>query len=241
MKMLLKMSNVFIYYNSIPAIQGASLDVEESEITAIIGSNGVGKTTLLKSIMGINPPKTGKILFGTEGEIQGLPPHKIARMGISSVPEGRQILTSLTVKQNLLLGAYVLKDKSRIRAALEEIFARFPILKERENQMAITLSGGQQQMLAIARSLMSYPTLILMDEPSFGLAPLIINHLFNLIKEFREENRTIILVEQNANKALQVCNNAHVMQGGRFVLSGTPRELLQNELVKKTYLGNQTK
>ena len=239
--MLLKMSQVYVYYNSIAAIQGVSLDVENSEITTILGSNGVGKTTLLNSIMGINPPKKGKIVFGTEGEIQGLPAHKIARMGISSVPEGRQILTSLTVKQNLLLGAYVLKDKLRIKAGLEEILLRFPILKERENQMAITLSGGEQQMLAIARCLMSYPSLILMDEPSLGLAPLIINQLFNLIREFKEEKRTIVLVEQNANKALQVCDKAHIMQGGRFVLSGTPTEFLQNELVREAYLGDQTK
>jgi branched-chain amino acid transport system ATP-binding protein len=234
---LLNVRDLYVYYDSLLAIDGVSLEVGESEIISVIGGNGVGKTTLLKAIMGVISPKRGKIIFEPEGEIQGLPSHKIAESGISCIPEGRQILTSLTVRQNLLMGAYILKDKQRIKVGLEEMFVRFPILKERENQMALTLSGGEQQMLAIARCLMSYPTLILMDEPSLGLAPLIIKELFDLIKEFKKERRTIVLVEQNASQALQVCDRAYVMQGGRFVLSGRPNELVQNKLVKETYLG----
>jgi branched-chain amino acid transport system ATP-binding protein len=237
MKSLLEVRDLYVYYGSLLAIQGVSLEVEESEIISVIGGNGVGKTTLLKAIMGILSPKRGKIIFEPKGEIQGLPSHKVAGVGISCIPEGRQILASLTVKQNLLMGAYVLKSKPKIKAGLEEMFMRFPLLKERENQMALTLSGGEQQMLAIARCLMSKPTLILMDEPSLGLAPLIINRLFDLIREFKKEKRTIVLVEQNAVKALQVCDRAYVMQGGRFVLSGRASELMQNKLVKETYLG----
>lgn len=238
--MLLKISDAYVYYNSIVAIQGVSLEIEKSKITAIIGSNGSGKTTLLDTIMGINPPESGKIAFANFGEIQGLPPHKIAKMGIARVPEGRQIFTSLTVKQNLLLGAYTIQDKKKVKAALEEMLERFPILKDRENQTAITLSGGQQQMLAIARCLISKPTLILMDEPSLGLAPIVINELFKVIKEFKKEKRTVILVEQNANKALQVCDEAHIMQNGRIVLSGDPKEFMQNKLVREAYLGDKT-
>lgn len=237
MKKLLEVRDLYVYYGSLLAIQEVSLEVDESEIISVIGGNGVGKTTLLKAIMGVLSPKRGKIIFEPKGEIQGLPSHKVAETGISCIPEGRQILASLTVRQNLLMGAYVLKGKPRIKAGLEEMFKRFPILKERQSQMALTLSGGEQQMLAIARCLMSNPTLILMDEPSLGLAPLIINRLFDLIREFKGEKRTIVLVEQNAVKALQVCDRAYVMQGGRFVLSGRADELMQNKLVKETYLG----
>jgi branched-chain amino acid transport system ATP-binding protein len=238
--MLLKTIDLDVFYSNIQALKGISFEMEESRILSIIGSNGVGKTTILKTIMGLKSPERGKILFSTRGEkreIQGLPSYVVASMGVTYIPEGRQILTRLTVKENLLMGAYTVENKTRIREQLENMFNRFPILRERENQIAITLSGGQQQMLAIARALMSYPTLILMDEPSLGLAPKLIKYLFELIMEFKKEKKSIILVEQNAVQALRVCDKAYVMQEGRFVLSGEPNELLQNNLVKETYLG----
>lgn len=235
--MLLKVINLDVFYTNIQAVHGASFEMEESEIISIVGSNGVGKTTFLRAIMGLKSPKKGKILYGSKGEIQGLPAHKIAEMGITYIPEGRQILTRLTVNENLLMGAYGIKDNARIKAGLKDVFERFPILLERNGQMAITLSGGEQQMLAIARGLMSYPVLILMDEPSLGLAPLMIKYLFNLIKEFKKEKKSIILVEQNAIQALRVCDKAYIMQEGHFVLSGSPDELMQTDMVREVYLG----
>jgi len=237
--MLLKVIDLDVFYSNIQVIHGVSFEMEDSKIISIIGSNGVGKTTLLRTIMGLKYPKKGKILFGSKGEIQGLPAHKIAEMGITYIPEGRQILTRLTVEENLLMGAYLIKDKARIKAKLKEDgFERFPRLLERSHQLAITLSGGEQQMLAIARGLMSDPVLILMDEPSLGLAPLMIKQLFNLIQEFRKEKRSIILVEQNAIQALRVCDRAYVMQEGHFVLSGSPDELMQTDIVREVYLGS---
>lgn len=235
--MLLKAIDLEVFYGNIQALNGISFEMEESEILSIIGSNGVGKTTILKTIMGLKPPRKGKIIFSSKGEIQDLPSYQIAKIGVSYIPEGRQILTRLTVKENLLMGAYGIKDKAQIKEGLEDMFKRFPILQNRQNQMAITLSGGEQQMLAIARGLMSFPTLILMDEPSLGLAPMLIKNLFELIMNFKSEKKSIILVEQNAVQALRVCDRAYVMQGGRFILSGVPTELLQNNLVKQAYLG----
>ena len=238
--MLIKVTDVDVFYGNIQALKGISFEMEESRVLSIIGSNGVGKTTILKTIIGLKPPKEGKILFSSLGgiiEIQSLPPHEISKMGVAYIPEGRQILTRLTVKENLLMGAYGIKGKTRIKEQLEDMFKRFPRLKERENQMGITLSGGEQQMLAIARALMSFPTLILMDEPSLGLAPLLIKYLFEVIMEFKKEKKSIILVEQNAVQALRVCDEAYVMQGGQFVLSGAPNELMQNNMVKEAYLG----
>ena len=235
--MLLKVIDLDVFYANIQAVKGVSFEMDESEIISIIGPNGVGKSTVLRTIMGLKSPKSGKILFSTQGEIQGLPPHKVSKMGVTYIPEGRQILTRLTVKENLLMGAYGLKDKTRIQSGIEQMLEKFPILRDRRNQMAITLSGGEQQMLAIARGLMSFPVLILMDEPSLGLAPILIKNLFDLILQFKEEKKSIVLVEQNAIQALRVCDKAYLIQGGRIVLSGTPAELMENELVKEAYLG----
>ena len=235
--MLLKVIDLDVFYANIQAVNGISFEMDESEILSIIGPNGVGKTTVLRTIMGLKSPKRGKILFSSKGEIQVLPAHKIAKMGVTYIPEGRHILTRLTVRENLLMGAYGLKEKARINSGIEEMFERFPILQERQNQMAMTLSGGEQQMLAIARGLMSFPILILMDEPSLGLAPILIKYLFDLVLQFKKEKKSIILVEQNATQALRVCDRAYLMQSGSIVLSGTPAELVENELVKEAYLG----
>jgi branched-chain amino acid transport system ATP-binding protein len=235
--MFLQVIGIDVFYGNIQALNGISFEMEESEIISIIGSNGVGKSTVLKTISGLKSAKKGKILFSSRGEIQRSPAHEISAMGINYIPEGRQILTRLTVKENLLMGAYRIKDKRQIKTGLENMLERFPVLRERENQLALTLSGGEQQMLAIARGLMSFPTLILMDEPSLGLAPLLIKNLFKLIMEFKKEKKSIILVEQNAVQALRVSDKSYVMQGGRFILSGTSTELMQNELVRQAYLG----
>lgn len=232
---MLRLENVHISYGSIEVIHGISLEVKEGEAVSILGSNGAGKTTTLKAISGILKPSSGKILFKGK-EISGKHPSEIVSMGITHVPEGRHIFPNLTVKENVLLGSFVRKDKY-IKRDMEKVFQYFPVLKKRENQLAGTLSGGEQQILAIARGIMSNPKLILFDEPSLGLAPKIVSEVFSIIKSMQRRGITILLVEQNARKALEISDRGYVLVTGNILLSGTSEELAKNENVKKLYLG----
>jgi branched-chain amino acid transport system ATP-binding protein len=234
---MLEVKNIQTYYGNIQAIKGISLEISEGEIITLIGANGAGKTTTLMSISGIVPPKSGDILFMGE-PLQELSPNQIVALGISQVPEGRRIFPYLTVMENLDMGAFLRNDTDEIQKDLEYIFDLFPILAERRNQSGGTLSGGEQQMLAVARALMARPRLLLLDEPSLGLAPLIVKQIFKIIRKINQENKTtIFLVEQNANLALQVAHRGYVMENGRITLSDTSQNLLANEDVKKAYLG----
>lgn len=233
---MLKLNNVNLYYGVIHALKDISLEVEEGEIVTLIGSNGAGKTSILRAISGLNPCKSGEVTFKGKS-LNKVPAYKIVSRGISHVPEGRRVFSNLTVFENLQLGAYIRKDKTGIKKDYETIFNTFPILRERKEQPAGTLSGGEQQMLAIARSLMVKPQLLLMDEPSMGLAPIIVQQIFDIIKEINEKGTTILLVEQNANMALSIANKAYVLETGRIVLKGSAKELLANESVKSAYLG----
>ena len=235
--------NLKSFYGRLQALKGISLHIKEGEIVALIGANGAGKTTLLNSIIGLVSSKEGEILFFNES-ITKYSPRQIIKLGISLVPEGRELFAPLTVMDNLILGAYhrYQKDgKAKIRADLKVIFGRFPILKERRKQPAGTLSGGEQQMLAIGRALMAKPGLLLMDEPSTGLAPVVGKEVFHIISELRERGTTIFLVEQNARAALKVANRAYVMETGRIVAQGSPDELLSDREVKRAYLGKEYK
>ena len=234
---MLEVKNIQTYYGNIQAIKGVSLEISEGEIITLIGANGAGKTTTLMSISGIVPPKSGDILFMGE-PLQELSPNQIVSLGISQVPEGRRIFPYLTVMENLDMGAFLRNDTDEIQKDLEYIFDLFPILAERRQQSGGTLSGGEQQMLAVARALMARPRLLLLDEPSLGLAPLIVKQIFTIIRKINKENNTtIFLVEQNANLALQVAHRGYVMENGRITLSDTSQNLLANEDVKKAYLG----
>jgi branched-chain amino acid transport system ATP-binding protein len=234
---MLEVKDIKTYYGNIQAIKGISLEISEGEIITLIGANGAGKTTTLMSISGIVPPKTGDILFMGQ-PLQKLLPNQIVALGISQVPEGRRIFPYLTVMENLDMGAFLRNDTSEIQKDLEYIFDLFPILAERRHQTGGTLSGGEQQMLAVARALMARPRLLLLDEPSLGLAPLIVKQIFKIIRKINKENNTtIFLVEQNANLALQVAHRGYVMENGRITLSDTSQNLLANEDVKKAYLG----
>lgn len=240
---MLTIRNLKSYYGRMQALKGVSLHVEEGEVVSLIGANGAGKTTLLNSIVGLVSSRTGQILFSDTDIIQRNP-RQIIRMGVSLVPEGRQLFAPLTVIENLILGAYqrYRKDKkSEIKSDLEEVFVLFPILKERKSQIAGTLSGGEQQMLAIGRSLMAKPKLILMDEPSMGLAPLITTQIFQIISELHKQGTTILLVEQNAEAALKISSRAYVIEMGRVVLQGMSQELLHNQEVRRAYLGREYK
>ena len=240
---MLTIRNLRSYYGRMQALKGVSLHVEEGEVVSLIGANGAGKTTLLNSIVGLVSSRTGQILFSDTDIIQRNP-RQIIRMGVSLVPEGRQLFAPLTVIENLILGAYqrYRKDKkSEIKSDLEEVFVLFPILKERKSQIAGTLSGGEQQMLAIGRSLMAKPKLILMDEPSMGLAPLITTQIFQIISELHKQGTTILLVEQNAEAALKISSRAYVIETGRVVLQGMSQELLHNQEVRRAYLGREYK
>ena len=240
---MLTIRNLKSYYGRMQALKGVSLHVEEGEVVSLIGANGAGKTTLLNSIVGLVSSRTGQILFSDTDIIQRNP-RQIIRMGVSLVPEGRQLFTPLTVMENLILGAYqrYRKDKkSEIKSDLEKVFVLFPILKERKSQIAGTLSGGEQQMLAIGRSLMARPKLILMDEPSMGLAPLVTTQIFQIISELHEQGTTILLVEQNAEAALRISSRAYVIETGRVVLQGMSQELLHNQEVRRAYLGREYK
>lgn len=222
-------------YGSITAIKGIDLDVPEGSIVSLIGANGAGKTTTMKSLVGLLKPQAGQIKFQGK-EIQGFAPHKIVNLGISLVPEGRNILSGMTVYENLEMGAYQRKDKE-IGADFKKVFKRFPILEERKQQLGGTLSGGQQQMLAIGRALMARPKLLLLDEPSMGLAPLVVADIFKVIREINQEGTTILLVEQNVRQALKIANYAYVLETGKIVLQGNAEEVANNPRVMEAYLG----
>ena len=233
---MLKINDINVFYGAIHAIKGASLEVNEGEIVTLIGANGAGKSTILRTISGLLKPKGGSIEF--EGrDIAGLPAHEIVKGGISQVPEGRRIFAEMTVLENLELGAFTRKDKDGIKEDMEMVFNRFPRLKERIGQLAGTLSGGEQQMLAMGRALMSRPRLLLLDEPSMGLAPLLIKEIFAIIQDINKAGTTVLLVEQNANMALSIAHRAYVLETGRITLSGDARELAASEDVRKAYLG----
>lgn len=233
---MLTIENLHVSYGVINAIKGVSFEVNEGEIIALIGANGAGKTTILHTITGLVPAKSGSIMF--EGaDLLKTPAHRIVSMGMAHVPEGRRIFQELTVLENLKMGAYTRKDKQEISDTLKMVYERFPRLEERKSQIAGTLSGGEQQMLAMGRALMSHPKIILMDEPSMGLSPLYVTEIFDIIKEVNEAGTTVLLVEQNAKKALSIANRAYVLETGNIALSGDAGELMNNDSVKKAYLG----
>lgn len=233
---MLEIKDLEVYYGMIQAIKGVSFDVNEGEVIALIGANGAGKTTILHTITGLINAKKGSVCF--EGkDITKVPAHKIVSMGMAHVPEGRRVFANLTVLQNLKMGAYTRKDKTEIDQTLDTIYKRFPRLMERQNQLAGTLSGGEQQMLAMGRALMSHPKIILMDEPSMGLSPIFVNEIFDIIKSVSASGTTVLLVEQNAKKALSIADRAYVLETGKIVLSGQASDLLNNDSIKKAYLG----
>lgn len=233
---MLKLEDVNAYYGAVHVLKGINIEIAEGEIVVLIGANGAGKTTTLKTISGILKPKTGKITF--EGkELNSFTAPDIVRLGISHVPEGRRIFPDMSVMENLEMGAYTRKEKSGLKNDYNNIFSRFPILHERKNQLAGTLSGGEQQMLAIGRALMSRPKLLLLDEPSMGLSPLLVKEIFSIIKNINEAGTTILLVEQNANMALQCANRAYIIRTGNIEIEGTANDLLNDERIKKAYLG----
>jgi len=234
--MMLKVENLDVYYGNIHALHAVSFEVKEGEIVTLIGANGAGKTTTLHAISGLIPIAAGSVRF-LDQDLTALPPHQIVKLGLAQVPEGRRIFANLTVKENLEMGAFTRKDRKGINDDYEQVFMRFPRLKERLKQVAGTLSGGEQQMLAIARTLMSQPKLILMDEPSMGLAPLLVKEIFATIKEVNATGTTILLVEQNAQLALAIADRAYVLETGRVVLQGDAKELANSEEVRKAYLG----
>lgn len=233
---MLEVKDLEVYYGMIQAIKGISFEVNEGEIIALIGANGAGKTTTLHTVTGLLPAKKGSVIF--EGkDITRVPGHKIVSMGMAHVPEGRRIFAQLSVLQNLRMGAYTRKDKNEIEETLKVVYERFPRLEERQNQMAGTLSGGEQQMLTMGRALMSHPKIILMDEPSMGLSPIFVNEIFDIIKEVSAGGTTVLLVEQNAKKALSIADRAYVLETGKIVLEGKASVLMNDDSIKKAYLG----
>lgn len=233
---MLTVEDLHVYYGMIQAIKGISFSVEKGEVVALIGSNGAGKTTTLHTITGLLHPKQGKITF--EGQdITKTPAHAIVQRGLTHVPEGRHVFPDLTVYENLKLGAFTLKDKKVIEENLRHVYRRFPRLEERAKQVAGTLSGGEQQMLAMGRALMSSPKLLLLDEPSMGLSPIFVNEIFDIIQQVSSEGTTVLLVEQNAKKALSIADRAYVLETGNIALEGKASELMENEKVQKAYLG----
>lgn len=233
---MLKLDNINLYYGVIHALKNISLEVEQGEIVTLIGANGAGKTSTLRAISGLEPIKSGNITF-KGSPLNKVPSNKIVSLGLSHVPEGRRVFPELTVMENLELGAYLRKDKAGIKQDLEIVFSKFPRLKEREKQAAGTLSGGEQQMLAMGRALMSRPKLLLLDEPSMGLAPIFIQEIFDIIEDIKAQGTTVLLIEQNANKALSIADRGYVLETGKVVLSGTGEELLASDEVRKAYLG----
>lgn len=232
---MLVIENLSVHYGIIQAVRNVNFEVEKGEIVSLIGANGAGKTTILRTISGLNRPSKGLIIFEGQ-EIQKVVPQKIVASGLCQVPEGRHVFPGLTVQENLEMGAFLRKD-NQLKKNYEMIFERFPILKERRNQDASTLSGGEQQMLVICRALMSKPKLLLLDEPSMGLAPIFIKEIFNIIQEINKQGTTILLIEQNAKMALSISDRGYVLETGEVVLSGTGKELMESEEVKKAYLG----
>lgn len=234
---MLTVENLDVNYGAIRALVGVSLEVNEGEIVALIGANGAGKSTTLRTISGLVKPANGKIIFDGN-EIHKLPPHRVVELGISQVPEGRRVFPLMTVYENLEMGAFTRKDREGIKDDIKKVFAKFPRLEERKKQPAGTLSGGEQQMLAIGRALMSRPRLLLMDEPSMGLAPMLVQEIFNTVKEINQGGTTILLVEQNARMALSIAKRGYVLETGQVVISGLAAELAENEEVQKAYLGH---
>ena len=234
---MLKIENLHVSYGGIRALQGVSMEVPDGKIVTLIGANGAGKSTTLRTISGLVKADSGSVTYDGQ-ELLGMPINKILEKGIAMVPEGRRVFTNLSVVENLKVGAYLRSDKAQIEKDLEWVYDLFPRLKERSWQMAGTLSGGEQQMLAVARALMSKPKVIMMDEPSLGLAPLVVKGIFDIIRQINDQGVTVLLIEQNANMALKTADYAYVLETGRITLTGTGRELLVNEAVKKAYLGS---
>lgn len=235
---MLRVEDINVYYGAIHAIKGISLEVNDGEIVALIGSNGAGKSTTLRTISGLMKPKTGRIMYDGE-DITGVPAHKIVGKGLCQVPEGRHVFANLTVLENLELGAYLRTDKEGIAKDMEMVFEKFPRLLERKDQLSGTLSGGEQQMLAVGRALMCRPKVLMMDEPSLGLAPLVIKDIFKIIQEINKQGMTILLIEQNANMALKIADIAYVLETGRITMTGSGKELLENPEIKAAYLGKK--
>ena len=233
---LLEVKNLEVYYGVICALKGISFEVNEGEIVSLIGANGAGKTTMMQSVVGIIPKRSGTVLFDGQ-DITKTPCHKIVQLGMTQVPEGRRIFQELSVYDNLVMGAYTVKDQQQFKEELEKVFTKFPRLAERRNQIAGTLSGGEQQMLAMSRALMIRPKLLMLDEPSMGLAPILVDQIFDIIKQLHAQGTTILLVEQNASKALSIADRAYVLETGKVTLSGNGAELAQSDEVKKAYLG----
>lgn len=233
---MLKINDINVYYGNIHALKGVSLEINQGEIVTLIGANGAGKSTLLKTISGLLKPKNGEILFESE-HVAGKVPQSIVKRGLSQVPEGRRVFANMSVEENLELGAYLRNDKKGIREDFEKIYQLFPRLHERRKQLSGTLSGGEQQMLAMGRALMARPKLLLLDEPSMGLAPLLVKTIFNIIEEINKTGTTILLVEQNANMALSIADRAYVIETGKIVASGTAAELSASDQIRNAYLG----
>ncbi|ALS24313.1 ABC transporter ATP-binding protein [Paenibacillus naphthalenovorans] len=235
---MLAIQNLETYYGNIRALKGISLEVPEGKIVSLIGANGAGKTTLMKTVAGVLTPRSGSITLNGK-QVQGMKPHQLVKEGLALVPEGRQVLAPMTVLENLELGAYQRNDRQCIQQDIEKMFAWFPILKERVDQLAGTMSGGQQQMLAIARALMSRPKLLLLDEPSMGLAPIIVSDIFKVIRQINQEGTTVLIVEQNVRQVLKIADYGYVLESGQIVLSGEAQDLLHNDRVKDAYLGGK--
>jgi len=233
---MLKVENLSVHYGMIQAVRDVSFEVNEGEVVSLIGANGAGKTTILRTLSGLVRPSSGKIEFLGQ-EIQKTPAQKIVASGLSQVPEGRHVFSGLTVLENLEMGAFLKKNREENQANLKKVFSRFPRLEERKNQDAATLSGGEQQMLAMGRALMSTPKLLLLDEPSMGLAPIFIQEIFDIIQDIQKQGTTVLLIEQNANKALAISDRGYVLETGKIVLSGTGKELAASDEVRKAYLG----
>ena len=233
---MLEVKDLEVYYGVIQAIKGVSFHVEKGEVIALIGANGAGKTTILHTVTGLLSPKKGSVIFQGK-DITKTPAHKIVSMGMAHVPEGRRVFAELSVYENLKIGAYTRTDKAEIEDSLKSVYKRFPRLEERKNQMAGTLSGGEQQMLAMGRALMSKPGIILMDEPSMGLSPILVNEIFDIIRSVSESGTTVLLVEQNAKKALSIADRAYVLETGNITLEGKAKDLLEDDSIKKAYLG----
>jgi len=233
---MLELNGVRAFYGPIQALKGVSLAVEKGEIVSLLGANGAGKSTTLMTISGVNRPQGGSVTYKGK-RIDGMPAHEIVGMGICQVPEGRRIFSRLTVRENLEMGAFTVRDKARIESGIKEVYGLFPVLRERNAQPGGTLSGGEQQMLAIGRALMSNPELLLLDEPSLGLAPIVVSKIFRIIKDINERGVTVLLVEQNANAALRLAHRAYVIETGTITLSGSSKALLEDERIRKAYLG----